>query len=57
MSQNKYIVQIYRYFRGYENFTVFAENKAEAIDRAKLKAARYGNYDLNKVKVLKKLKE
>lgn len=52
---HKYIVAIFHYFRGYENFTVEAINKTEAIEKAKKEAIIRGNYNINDVKVLKKL--
>lgn len=54
---NKYVVAIYHYFSGYQNFTVNAENKTEALKNAKEEAKKQGsgNYDLNNAKVIKKL--
>ena len=56
---NTYLVAIYHYFRGYQNFTVEAENKKDALAKAKEKTRRYGsgNYNINDVKVVKKLQE
>lgn len=56
---NKYVVAIYRYFNGYHNFTVEATNKADALEKAKEEARRYGsgNYNINDSKVVKKLQK
>lgn len=55
---NKYVVAIYQYFSGYQNFVVEASNKSEALEKAKIEAKLYGsgNYNVNDAKVLKKLK-
>ena len=52
---NNYIVSIFHYFQGYQNFKVKAENKADAIEKAKDEARIYGggNYNLNDIKVKK----
>lgn len=52
---HKYIVAVYHYFSGYQNFTVEATNKSEAIEKARKEAIILGNYNINDVKVLKKL--
>lgn len=52
---HKYIVAIYHYFSGYQNFTVEATNKSEAIEKARKEAIILGNYNINDAKVLKKL--
>ena len=56
---NKYVVAIYHYFRGYQHFTVEAANKADALEKAKEEARRYGggNYNINDSKVVKKLQK
>lgn len=56
---NKYLVAIRHFFRGYENFTVEAHNKAGALEKAKEEARRYGsgNYNINDAKVVKKIRQ
>lgn len=56
---NEYIVAIYHFFNGYQNFNVLAENKEKALMLAKEQARRFGsgNYDLDKAKVVKKVKK
>lgn len=51
-----YTVAIYHYFSGYQNFTVDAENKADALVKAKEEAKKHGggNYNLDDAKVIKK---
>ncbi len=53
---NNYIVAIYHYSRGYQNFKVEAVNKANALEKAKEEARIYGsgNYNLDDAKVVKK---
>ena len=55
---NNYIVEIYHYFRGYQKFKVEAVNKAEALEKAREEARRYGsgNYNFDDAKVVKKTK-
>lgn len=55
---NKYVIAIYHYFSGYQNFTVEAENKADALEKGKVQARRSGgeNYNLNDAKVVKKIR-
>ena len=55
---NKYVIAIYHYFSGYQNFTVEAENKADALEKGKVQARRCGgeNYNLNDAKVVKKIR-
>ena len=55
---NRYIVAIYHYFSGYQEFTVEAENKADAIEnlKAEIKISGSGNYNINDIKVIKKLR-
>ena len=57
-NMNKYIVNVYRYFSGYQEFIVEAENKSDAIEKikAKVKTSGDGNYNINDIKVVKKLK-
>lgn len=54
---NKYIVAVFHYFSGYQNFTVEAMNKAEALEKAKKEAIIRGNYNINDAKVIKKLQK
>ena len=56
---NKYIVAVYHYFNGYQEFTIEAENKADAIEnlKAKIKISGSGNYNINDIKVIKKLRK
>lgn len=56
---NKYLVAIHHFFSGYENFIVEAYNKAEALEKAKEEARRYGsgNYNINDAKVVKKIQK
>lgn len=55
---NKYVVNVYRYFSGYQEFIVEAENKSDAIEKikAKVKISGNGNYNINDIKIVKKLK-
>ena len=57
---NKYLMKIYRYFSGYEEFTIEAETKKDAV----VKAISYvrqnikycsGDYNLKDVRCIKKL--
>ena len=54
---NKYVVGIRHFFSGYDNFVVMANNKKEAIEKAKAKAKRFGsgNYDIEDIKFVKKI--
>ena len=52
---HKYIVAIFHYFSGYQNFTVEAKNKASALEKAKKEAIIRGNFNINDAKVIKKL--
>ena len=56
---NKYLVAVYHYFSGYEDKIVEAANKSDAIEIAKENAKIHGagNYDIDRIKVLKKLKK
>lgn len=60
MTMNKYLVEISHYFRGDETFEVVAQNKAEALVKAKeyvKKSPLYGdNYKVDSVRIVKKLK-
>lgn len=55
---NKYVVNVYRYFSGYQEFIVEAENKSDAIEKTKVKVkiSGDGNYNINDIKIVKKLK-
>lgn len=52
---HKYIVAVFHYFNGYQNFTVEAENKANALEKAKYEAILRGNFNITDAKVIKKL--
>lgn len=62
IKMNKYMMAIRHYFRGYECFEVKALNKEDAIEKAKeyvKNEPRFscgGNYKLNDIKCIKKLK-
>lgn len=53
-----YIVAIYHYFSGYQNFTVEAENKSDAINKIKeeIRISGSGNYNIDDIKVITKLR-
>ena len=59
---NRYLMAIYHYFRGYENFEIDAESKQDAIEKGRemVKKDFYycngGNYQLDNVICIKKLK-
>lgn len=53
---HKYLMSIERYFSGHEQFTFEAENKVDAISKAK--ALHWNdNYKPNTIKCIKKIKE
>ena len=52
---SKYIVAVFHYFSGYQNFTIEATNKSEALEKAKKEAIIRGNYIIDDAKVIKKL--
>ena len=60
---NRYLMAIYHYFRGYENFEIEADNKQDAVTKAKemVKHSHYyrfgGNYQLENIICIKKLKQ
>ena len=56
---NKYLVEIRHFFDGYRTFEIEADNKSNALVKGKEYVVRIGggNYDLNDVKVVKKLKK
>lgn len=59
---NRYLMAVYHFFRGYENFEIEAMSKQDAINRGKdfVKNKSYytfgGNYQLDNVICIKKLK-
>ena len=56
---NRYLVEIRHFFDGYRTFEIEADNKSNALVKGKEYVGRIGggNYDLNDVKVVKKLKK
>lgn len=57
-----YLMAVYHYFNGYENFEIEAENKKDALCKARihvLSNSKYdgGNYDKNDIKCIKKLQK
>lgn len=56
---NRYLVRVPKYFGGYGYFNIEAENKVEALIKAKGKSRieGSGNYKSEEVKVIKKLKK
>ena len=58
---HKYLMEIYRFFSGYESFEVEAENKADALVKAKEYAIKHicwgGNYNIEDIRCVKKLKK
>ena len=57
---NKYLMKIYKYFSGYEEFTIEAETMKDAIIRAVAfarKEIKYcsGDYNLKDVRYIRKL--
>lgn len=59
---NKYLMKIEGYFSGWKEFEVEAENKLDAIAKAKEFCNTHteygigGNYKLNSIKCIKKIK-
>ena len=57
---HKYLMEIYRYFLGYEPFIVEAKSKTDALIVAKEYAERHiiwgGNYDIKNIRCVKKIK-
>lgn len=57
---HKYLMEIRHFFLGYEQFTVEADSKSEALIVAKDYAERHinwgGNYDMKSIRCVKKLK-
>lgn len=59
---HEYLMEVRHFFLGYERFTIKAENKPEALEKAKkyvLQEPRFswgGNYDTNDVRLVMKLK-
>ena len=60
---NKYLMRIEAYFSGWDEFEIEAENKQDAVIKAKefcKTSSKYGiggNYKLNSIECVKKLKE
>lgn len=59
---HRYLMEVYGYFSGYEQFEIEAENKKDAVEKGKLFVMRNwkyggGNYDHNDVRCVKKLKD
>ena len=57
---HKYLMEIRHYFSGYEQFIIEAEDKGDALVKAKEYAEKHicwgGNYDMKSIKCVKKLK-
>lgn len=59
---NRYLMAVYRFFRGYENFEIEAANKQDATEKGKayvksqFNYVHGGNYQLDNVICIKKLK-
>jgi len=55
---NKYLIAAFHYFKGYQYFVLEAGSKVEALTKAKEKIKIYGsgNYRIDDIKVVKKLK-
>lgn len=59
---HKYLMEIRHYFRGYEQFTIEAESKVEAMEKAREHVKtnpRYwgGNYDTSTIRCIKKIQD
>ena len=60
--EHEYLMEVRHFFLGYERFTVKAENKPKALEKAKqyvLQEPRFswgGNYDTNDVRLVMKMK-
>ena len=56
---NKYLVAIRHFFEGYRTFEIEADDKSDAIVKVKEYVRRTGggNYNLDDVNVIKKLKK
>lgn len=57
---NTYLMEVLRYFEGYKQFTIEAENKADAAAKGRIYVRQSplysgGNYNLDDVKVVKKI--
>ena len=55
-------MEVRRYFYGYEQFVIEAENKQDAVEKGKLYVLRNwkysgGNYNCNDVRCVKKMKD
>lgn len=59
---NKYLMAVYHFFSGYENFEIEAENKEDAVKKGKefvkhnFHYRHGGNYNTDDVKCIKKMK-
>lgn len=55
---NRFLMDVLHYFRGHEQFEIEAEDKADAVEKGKEYLYKHssGNYQINSVKCLKKLK-
>lgn len=60
-NTHKYLMEIYRYFSGYEPFVVEAKSKTDALIVAKEYAEKHiiwgGNYNIKDIRCVKKIKE
>ena len=57
---NNYLMEIRHFFSGYKHFEIEAENKEDAVEKAKIFVSRnwkYDNCDKNDVRCIKKLKK
>lgn len=56
---HRYQMDVLHYFRGHETFEISGEDRADAVKNGKAYIARKpgGNYQLESVKCVKKLKE
>ena len=60
---NRYLIRIEAYFSGWDEFEIDAENKEDAVIKAKEFCKRHpkygigGNYKLDSIKCVKKIKK
>ena len=58
---HKYLMEIFRFFSGYEQFEIEAESREDALVKAKEYAIKHicwgGNYNTNDIRCVKKLKK
>lgn len=57
---NQYLMSVYHYFNGYQQFTIEAENKNEALNKGRIHVLQDplysgGDYDTNDVRCIKKI--